>query len=86
MTLQSNAEDNKEKYPSVPATMLNDNYMDGSVINGETADGVIHKTIETIVCLKQGSFESGKILTDNRKIIEALPKKSLHIHNYLHNF
>ena len=78
LTLQRNAEDNKEKYPSVPAIMFKDTYMDDSVINGETVDDVIHKTVETIACLKQGSFESGKILTDNRKIIEALPKESLH--------
>ena len=78
MTLKRNVDDNKEIDPSVPAIMHKDTYMDDSVINGETVEEVIHKTTETIACLKKGSFESGKILTDNRKIIGALPKECLH--------
>ena len=78
LTLLMNAADNKDKYPSVPGIMRTDTYMDHSVINGATVKDVINKTTEIIECLKQGSFEAGKILTDNRKLIEALPKKSLH--------
>ena len=58
--------------------MRKDSYMDDSVINGETVDDVIRKTTETIDCLKQGSFESGKMMSDYRKIIEILFKESLH--------
>ena len=78
LTLLKNAADNKAKYPSVQEIIRKDTYMDDSVINGATVKDVINKTTETIACLKQGSFEAGKILTDNRKIIEALPKESLH--------
>ena len=78
LTLLKNAADNKAKYPSVQEIIRKDTYMDDSVINGATVKDVINKTTETIACLKQGSFEAGKILTDNQKIIEALPKESLH--------
>ena len=71
LTLLKNAADNKAKYPSVQEIIRKDTYMDDSVINGATVKDVINKTTETIACLKQGSFEAGKILTDNQKIIEA---------------
>ena len=78
LVLLHNAEQNKADYPEVPEIMDKDTYMDDSGVFGDTADEVVEKSNQVLNCLAIGSFKCGKILTDSKKVLSALPEESLH--------
>ena len=67
-----------KEYPKANDVLCNDTYMDDSNVLGETINDVIQKANEVIHCLDKGSFRAGKILTDSKAIIQAMPEDSLH--------
>ena len=65
-------------YPLVSPIIDDDTYIDDSTILGETESEVSKKCGQLIECLKEGSFETSKALSDNKNILENLPNEVIH--------
>ena len=68
----------KEKLPQAKEVIEKFTYMDDANIFGNNTDGVVEKALQVIKCLEHGSFKVGKILSDNKAILKAMPQESLH--------
>ena len=55
-----------------------DTYVDDAGVFEDSVEQVIEMANQVIHCLQEAAFKSGKILTDNQKIIKSLPKECLH--------
>ena len=65
-------------YPLVSPIIDDDTYMDDSTALGQTESEVSEKCRQLIHCLKEGSFETSKALSDNKHILENLPSEVIH--------
>ena len=78
LVLLHNAKENIESHPAVLPIMDKNTYMDDSGVFGDTEQEVAHNAIQVVDCLKKGSFQSGKILSDSKWVLKSLPEDTLH--------
>ena len=78
LVLLHNAKENAETHPDVYKVMHDNTYMDDSGIFGNNDDEVSRIATQVVDCLRKGSFKSGKILSDSRAALNAVPKDAIH--------
>ena len=78
LVLLHNAKENAETHPDVYKVIHDNTYMDDSVVFGNTEDEVSRIATQVVDCLRKGSFKSGKILSDSKAALNALPKDANH--------
>ena len=72
------AEKLKDEFPMAKETIKKQTYMDDIEVVGNDEETVAKEALNLIEFFRRGSFKAGKILSDNKKVLSAIPNEMLH--------
>ena len=72
------AEKLKDEFPMARETIKKQTYMDDIEVVGNDEETVAKEALNLIEFFRRGSFKARKILSDNQKVLSAIPNEMLH--------